>query len=240
MLNCYLTVNCPKPPPAPVWHFSRGGRLLLQGVEPPPVNFYPGYSLCATFNNNLQLTIKKMHKMLWKQTGNKISREGHSPSLGPSPHREEAHSPPKPHPLAALGGQNLSTAFQFRDVGRYGFVHALFLSLLGRHKMNNWVDLQIIISFRLPNQSHSIPLYFHLSFCSSVCCACLCNNLLLDPSKCLYWIEANKKIVKFQSNPSNLPRAANSLRSAQNKHAKVANKLTRLNIQVFLWHMPQQ
>ena len=40
-----LAVNCPKPiPPAPFWHFPRGGRPLLQGGWTPkhPVNFYPG------------------------------------------------------------------------------------------------------------------------------------------------------------------------------------------------------
>ena len=36
VLNCYLAVNRPKRPPDPLWHFSREGRPLIQGIEPPP------------------------------------------------------------------------------------------------------------------------------------------------------------------------------------------------------------
>ena len=39
--------------------------------------------------------------------------------IGPSPRGEGAPSLPQTPPLASEGSQDLSTAFQFRDVGRY-------------------------------------------------------------------------------------------------------------------------
>ena len=63
---------------------------------------------------SFELTIEKMLEMPWIHK--KILGGTY---IGLSSHGEGAHPLPKPYPLASEGGQNLSTAFQFWDVGRY-------------------------------------------------------------------------------------------------------------------------
>ena len=86
-----------------------------------------------------------MLEMLWIQAEKKQKNSRDGPSLGPSLMGRGHIHLPKPHPLAAFGCQNWSTAFQFLDVGRYGWrVHKYFIQFpsVGKNYRTYWGELK--------------------------------------------------------------------------------------------------